>query len=102
MSYTYLTLEQAIEIHAKTVEVSGGGAMGHLDVGKLDSVLHHIQNDIYYPTFEEKLTHLFSVRANFIALRMATNVSPSRFPLRCCFLTDISVIRMLFFERWKT
>jgi len=56
---TYLTLEQAIEVHRKTVEVSGGGAMGHLDLGKLDSVLTHIQNDDYYPTFTDKLTHLF-------------------------------------------
>lgn len=55
----YLTLEQAIELHRKTVEVSGGGALGHLDLGKLDSVLTHIQNDDYYPTFADKLTHLF-------------------------------------------
>ena len=55
----YLSLEQAITVHRKTVEVSGGGAMGHLELGKLDSVLTHIQNDDYYPTFAEKLTHLF-------------------------------------------
>jgi death-on-curing protein len=39
MSIIYLTLEQAIEVHRKTVEVSGGGALGHLELGKLDSVL---------------------------------------------------------------
>jgi death-on-curing protein len=61
----YLTLEQAIETHAKTVEISGGGALGHLDLGKLDSVLEHIQNDDYYPTFEEKLTHLFFCACKF-------------------------------------
>lgn len=33
MALTYLTLDQAIEVHRKTVEVSGGGAMGHLDLG---------------------------------------------------------------------
>lgn len=59
MSYEYLTIEQAIDIHRKTVEVSGGGALGYLEIGKLESVLTHIQNDIYYPTFEDKLTHLF-------------------------------------------
>jgi len=59
MGITYLTLKQAIEIHKKTVKVSGGGALGHLDTGKLDSVLQHIQNDDYYSTFEDKLTHLF-------------------------------------------
>jgi len=61
----YLTLEQAIETHKKTVEISGGGAMGQLNIEKLDSVLQHIQNDEYYPTFEEKLTHLFFCACKF-------------------------------------
>lgn len=65
MSIIYLSIEQAIEIHRKTVEVSGGGAMGHLELGKLESVLEHIQNDDYYPTFEEKLTHLFFCACKF-------------------------------------
>ncbi|PLY03011.1 MAG: type II toxin-antitoxin system death-on-curing family toxin [Desulfuromonas sp.] len=55
----YITLDQAIEIHRKTVEVSGGGALGALNLGQLESVLENIQNDLYYPTFEDKLTHLF-------------------------------------------
>jgi death-on-curing protein len=59
VAFIYLTIEQAVEVHRKTVEVSGGGALGHLELGKLDSVLEHIQNDDYYPTFEDKLTHLF-------------------------------------------
>ncbi|MDP3608016.1 MAG: type II toxin-antitoxin system death-on-curing family toxin [Methylophilus sp.] len=65
MALTYLTLEQAIDIHANTVEVSGGGTLGHLELGKLDSVLQNIQNDDYYPTFEEKLTHLFFSACKF-------------------------------------
>lgn len=65
MDLTYLTLEQAIEVHRKTVEVSGGGALGHLELGTLDGVLTHIQNDDYYPTFEEKLTHLFFSACKF-------------------------------------
>lgn len=59
MSFNYLTLNQAIEIHRKTVEVSGGGAYGQLEIGKLGAVLQHIQNDDYYSTFDVKLTHLF-------------------------------------------
>ena len=35
MGFVYPTLEQAIEVHQKTVEVSGGGAMGKLDIGRL-------------------------------------------------------------------
>ena len=65
MAFIYLTLEQAIGIHEKTVEVSGGGALGHLDLGLLEGVLQHIQNDDYYPTFEEKLTHLFFSACKF-------------------------------------
>ncbi len=59
MAWVCLTLEQAIEIHRKTVEVSGGGSTDQLETSKLDSVLQHIQNDDYYPTFNAKITHLF-------------------------------------------
>ena len=52
----YITLEQAIDIHAKTVKYSGGGTLGHFDLGRLDSVLQNIQNDDYYPTFVDKLS----------------------------------------------
>lgn len=65
MAWVYLTLEQAIEVHGKTVEVSGGGSLGQLDTGKLDAVLQHIQNDDYYPTFDAKLTHLFFCACKF-------------------------------------
>ena len=65
MPFIYLSLDQAVAIHRKTVEVSGGGTMGHLDLGKLESVLQHIQNDDYYPTFEDKLTHLFFCSCKF-------------------------------------
>ncbi len=65
MAFIYLTLEQAVEVHRKTVEVSGGGALGHLELGKLESVLQHMQNDEYYPTFEDKLTHLFFSACKF-------------------------------------
>ena len=65
MAITYLTLSQAIDIHKKTVEISGGGASESLELGRLDSVLEHIQNDDYYPTFEDKLTHLFFCTCKF-------------------------------------
>jgi len=61
----YLTLSQAIAIHEKTVGISGGGALGQLDIERLDSVLHHIQNDEYYPSIEDKLTHLFFCTCKF-------------------------------------
>lgn len=55
----YLDIEQAIKIHEKTIKYSGGGTYEYFDLGRLESVLQNIQNDLYYPTFEEKITHLF-------------------------------------------
>lgn len=61
----YISKEQAIEIHKKTIEYSGGGNYGILNIGFLYSALEHIQNDDYYPTFEEKLVHLiWSINRN--------------------------------------
>lgn len=61
----YFTLDQAIVTHQKTVLFSGGGALGKLNLGLLDSVLQNIQNDDYYPTFVDKLTHLFFCTCEF-------------------------------------
>ncbi|MCF8255496.1 MAG: Fic family protein [Bacteroidia bacterium] len=57
MEYNYFTTEYAIKIHDKIIEISGG-IEGVKTYGNLDSPLSHIQNNDYYPTFEEKLTHL--------------------------------------------
>ncbi len=55
----YISLESAQNIHRLTIVNSGGGVYESLDLGRLDSVLTNIQNDDYYPTFIDKLTHLF-------------------------------------------
>lgn len=61
----YISKEHAIEIHKKTVTFSGGGDYGIINEGYLYSTLEHIQNDDYYPTFEDKLTHLvWSINRN--------------------------------------
>lgn len=61
----YISNEQAIETHRKTIEYSGGGSYEVLNIGYLYSVLEHIQNDDYYPTFEDKLVHLiWSINRN--------------------------------------
>ena len=59
MELIYLSIDQAIEIHARTVDISGGGSHGLLDGGRLESVLEHIKNNEYYPEFLDKITHLF-------------------------------------------
>lgn len=61
----YITPEQARITHAKTIEYSGGGALEELDFERLESVLCNIQNDDWYPTFVDKLTHLFFSTCQF-------------------------------------
>jgi len=61
----YITNDQAEQTHRKTIEYSGGGNVSALNIGYLYSALEHIQNDEYYPTFEDKLIHLiWSVNRN--------------------------------------
>lgn len=60
----YPNTKKILQIHDKIIEISGGGR-GVRDIGMLESVLNHIQNDNYYPTFLDKLTHLmFSINKN--------------------------------------
>lgn len=61
----YITIEEARDIHQATIKNSGGGDCGELDIGKLESVLFHIRNDNYYPTFLDKLEHLFFCACKF-------------------------------------
>lgn len=61
----YITPEQARITHEKTIQYSGGGTLEELDFSKLESVLLNIQNDDWYPTFVDKLTHLFFCTCQF-------------------------------------
>lgn len=53
----YFDAGHAIDVHDWIIEHSGG-LPGLKDQGQLESVLHHIQNDDYYPSFDAKLAHL--------------------------------------------
>ena len=63
--FVYITPEQARVIHEKTIKYSGGGTLEALDFGRLEAVLYNIQNDDWYPTFVDKLTHLFFCTCQF-------------------------------------
>lgn len=65
MNYRYPSIDEVMAAHEKTIEVSGGGLLGTHDLGRVESVLQHIQNDDYYPTFDGKLTHLFFSACKF-------------------------------------
>jgi death-on-curing protein len=57
----YFDIQHAVEVHDWIIDNSGGFP-GTREIGSLESVLEHIQNDTYCPSFEEKLNHLvFSI-----------------------------------------
>jgi death-on-curing protein len=53
----YFDIKHAVEVHDWIIDKSGG-LEGQREINLLGSALEHIQNDLYYPTFEEKLKHL--------------------------------------------
>ena len=53
----YFDIQHAIEVHDWIIDNSGG-MPGTRDIGLLESALEHIQNDLHYPGFEDKLNHL--------------------------------------------
>ena len=57
MKLIYFNSDYVVSIHHKILNLSGG-IYGVKNIGNIDSPLNHIQNDDYYPIFEEKLTHL--------------------------------------------
>lgn len=58
MEFSYFDVEHAITVHDDIIERSGG-IQGILNPGQLESSLEHLQNDLYYPDIEDKLTYLF-------------------------------------------
>jgi death-on-curing protein len=64
MEYLYFNTAHAIKEHDFIIENSGG-QKGIINIGLIDSVIEHIQNDTYYPEFDNKVCHLFfSVNKN--------------------------------------
>lgn len=64
ITYHYFTAEHAIKEHQYIIEQSGG-LPGIKNVGMLESVLHHIQDDRFYPELIDKITHLvFGINKN--------------------------------------
>lgn len=58
MEFAYFDTTHAIEVHDEIINQSGG-VLGILNINLLESVIEHVQNDLYYPDLEHKLTHLF-------------------------------------------
>ena len=64
MQTIYFDESFAKDIHDEIIRISGGKEGVH-NLGLVSSVLELIQHHLYYPSFEEKLTHLvYSINKN--------------------------------------
>jgi death-on-curing family protein len=61
----YISADEAVDIHDNMVIANSGGKLGVHNRGQLESSLEHIQNDIYYPTFEIKLARIIYAISQF-------------------------------------
>ena len=55
----YIDYRGLCDIYNNVVEVSGGGASGVLDEGRIMGILEQVKNDDYYPEIEDKVAYLF-------------------------------------------
>ena len=56
--YRYFDLARAVEIHKFIIINSGGMTPIVVKDGGLDSILHHVRDDLYYPNFVDKVAFL--------------------------------------------
>lgn len=80
----YFDIENVALIHEKVLKKSGG-LLGFKDEGGISQVCDFVQNDLYYPTFLEKLSYIiFSISKNHFF-----NDGNKRTALMCgaCFLS---------------
>ncbi len=54
----YIDYDEALNIYGKMIDASDGGFEGVRDEGGIRATLNFVQNDLYYPTFADKLTYL--------------------------------------------
>ncbi len=54
----YIDYDETLHVYQRMIETSNGGFAGVRDEGGIRAALEFIQNDLYYPSFAEKLTTL--------------------------------------------
>ncbi len=54
----YIDYDEVLSIYGKMIDASDGGFEGVRDEGGIRATLDFVQNDLYYPTFADKLTYL--------------------------------------------
>ncbi|EDP6822001.1 type II toxin-antitoxin system death-on-curing family toxin [Campylobacter upsaliensis] len=62
----YLNLQEVLELHDRMIQAMDGlNGANPKQIALLDSALTQIQNDDYYPSFIDKLTHLMFACVKF-------------------------------------
>ncbi|SUX12649.1 type II toxin-antitoxin system death-on-curing family toxin [Campylobacter upsaliensis] len=62
----YLSLQEVLELHDRMIQAMDGlNGANPKQIALLDSALTQIQNDDYYPSFIDKLTHLMFACVKF-------------------------------------
>lgn len=54
----YLDYDEVLDVYGRMVAASGGGFDGVRDEGGIHATLDFVQNDMYYPSFTEKITYI--------------------------------------------
>lgn len=54
----YINCDEALDIYDKVIDASGGGLKGVRNKGGIQAILEFVRNDLYYPTFQDKLTYI--------------------------------------------
>ena len=54
----YIEYEEALGVYRKMIDASDGGFEGIRDEGGIRATLDFVQNDLYYPSFVDKLAYL--------------------------------------------
>ena len=68
----YLSFDDVLKYYCDTIEQSGGGMSGIREKSGIEMILDLVQNDVYYPSFEEKLT----CRTSSLPAAAASNRTP--------------------------
>lgn len=54
----YLDYDEVLDVYGRMVAASGGGFDGVRDEGGIRATLDFVQNDMYYPSFTDKITYI--------------------------------------------
>ena len=54
----YISFDETLDIYHRMIDASDGGFEGVRDKGGILATLEFVQNDLYYPSFADKLSYL--------------------------------------------